>query len=152
MNTRLLFVLLIALTLTGCETARQDFTTGVREKFSGPTYRQRVYAADTRAVFDAARATAARLGFRITRSGFAQGVIEGVTALDVDSRLKGTRQQTIKVRLAATLDGGTEVSVLFTEIVEDDFEKGAGLGTETALRNHPIYESFLGGLGDVLKP
>ena len=56
------------------------------------------------------------------------------------------------IKLSATLDGGTEVGVLFTEIVENDFDQGAGQGTEAALRNHPLYQRFLGALGAALQP
>ncbi|CAM3109634.1 hypothetical protein [Rariglobus hedericola] len=135
---------------TGCESVRNDFGAGVREKFSGPSYKVRVFTGESRAVFDAAVATAGQLGFRITRSGAAQGVIEGVSGLASDAALRGTRQRTIKVRLETTADGSIEVGVLFTEVVEDDFNKGAGQGTETSLRDHPLYESFWAGMSSQL--
>ena len=134
------------LAFAGCESTRNDFTAGVREKFSGPTYKIRAFSGESRAIFDAARDTAKQLGFRITREGAAQGVIEGVSGLDSDAALRGTRQQTIKVRLENLANGGTEVRVLFTEVVEDDFNKGAGQGTETSLRDSPLYESFWSGM------
>ena len=145
---RVLSVLIVAgcLGFAGCESTRNDFAAGVREKFSGPTYKTRVFNGETRAVFDAALATAKQLGFRITREGAAQGVIEGVSGLDSDATLRGTRQQTIKVRLDNLATGGTEVGVLFTEVVEDDFNKSAGQGTETSLRDSPLYASFWSGM------
>lgn len=150
MISRFLLVLVACLGLSGCESARHDFATGVREKFSGPVYTVRVFPGESRAIFDAARGAVEQLGFRITRSGAAQGVIEGLSALDSDDRLRGTRQRAIKVRLTPLAAGGTEVAVLFTEIVEDDFSKGAGQGTETTLRNHPLYEVFFNGLNQAL--
>lgn len=143
-----LSVLIVAVCLgfTGCESTRNDFAAGVREKFSGPIYKTRVFTGDTRSVFEAARDTAKQLGFRITREGAAQGVIEGLSGLDSDATLRGARQRTIKVRLDSVAAGGTEVGVLFTEVVEDDFGKGAGQGTETSLRDSPLYESFWTGM------
>ncbi|MCS6245509.1 MAG: hypothetical protein H2172_16880 [Opitutus sp.] len=135
----------VCLALGGCESTRHEVAASVKEKFTGPTYVRRVYAADLRSVFDVARANAERLGFRITRAGAAQGVLDGVSRLTSDDRLRGSRQQTIKVRLVATAEGGTELAVLFTEIIEDDFDKGAGQGIETSLRDHPLYASFFAG-------
>ena len=144
-----LLVVAFCLTLVGCETTRHEVAARVSEKFTGPTYVRRIYAAEPRIVFDQARATAERLGFRITKAGPAQGVLDGVSGLASDDHLRGSQQLTVKVRLAPTLDGGTEVAVLFTEIIEADFDKGAGQGTETSLRNHPLYESFFAGLSQV---
>jgi hypothetical protein len=135
----------LCLTLVGCETTRHDMAARVSEKFTGPTYVRRVYAAESRLVFDQARVTVERLGFRITKAGPAQGVLEGFSGLSSDDHLRGTRQLAVKIRLNPTVDGGTEVAVLFTEIIEADFDKGAGQGTETSLRDHPLYESFLAG-------
>ncbi len=146
---RILLILVVGLGLVGCESV-ESVKTGVREKFSGPTYQTRVFTGDSRAIFDAARASTEQLGFRITRFGAAQGVIEGVSGLVSDDRMRGTTQRTIKVRLTSAVDGGTTVAVLFTEIVEDDFNKGAGQGTETSLRNHPLYESFFGKMTQAL--
>jgi hypothetical protein len=142
---RLLFAAL-CLTLVGCETTRHEMAARVSEKFTGPTFVRRVYATEPRLVFDQARATLERLGFRITKAGPAQGVLEGFSGLAIDDHLRGTRQLAVKIRLTPTLEGGTEVAVLFTEIIEADFDKGAGQGTETSLRNHPLYESFFAGL------
>jgi len=132
--------------LAGCESVRSDFTAGVREKFSGPSYTVRVFTGDSRAVFEAALSTAERLGFRITRAGAVQGFIDGVSGLTSDDALRGTRQRTIKVRLEGTANGSIEVGVVFTEVVEDDFSRGAGQATETRLRGHPLYEAFWAGM------
>ena len=150
MKTSIRFLLAaLCLTLVGCETTRHDMAARVSEKFTGPTYVRRVYAAEPRLVFDQARASVERLGFRITKAGPAQGVLEGFSGLASDDHLRGTRQLAVKIRLNPTVDGGTEVAVLFTEIIEADFDKGAGQGTETSLRDHPLYASFFGGLNPI---
>lgn len=140
----------VCLALAGCESAREGITTGVREKFSGPTYERRVVPGESVTVFEAARARASAMGFRITRAGAAQGVIEGVSGITSDDTLRGSRQRTIKVRLSAASEGGVEVAVLFTEIVEDDFNQGAGMGAEAPLRGHPLYPVFFDGLEQTL--
>jgi hypothetical protein len=145
-RTARLLLAALCLSLAGCETTRHEVADRVSEKFTGPTFVRRVYAAEPRLVFDQARATIERLGFRVTKAGPTQGVLEGVSGLASDDHLRGTRQLKVKIRLTPTLDSGTEVAVLFTEIIEADFDKGAGQGTETSLRNHPLYESFFAGL------
>lgn len=146
MHCRLLLILAGCLAFAGCESVRNDFGAGVREKFSGPVYQRRVVEAEQQAVFDAARVALEQLGFRITRAGAAQQVIDGVSGLASDDRLRGARQRTAKVRFAAVPEGGVEVSVLFTEVVEDDFSAGAGRAAETTLRDHPLYEVFFSAL------
>lgn len=136
--------------LSGCESTRTDFAAGVRDKFTGPTYSVRTFTGETQPIFEAARASVGQMGFRITRAGSAQGVIEGVSGIESDDRLRGSRQRTIKVRLTPVASGGTEVAVRFTEVVEDDFNKGAGQGTEITLRNHPLYEVFFGSVRQAL--
>jgi hypothetical protein len=138
---------LLCLVVSGCESVRNDFGAGLGEKLHGPTYQHRVLAAAPAAVFERARTALSQLGFRITRAGAAQGLIEGVSGLATDDRLRGSRQRTVKVRMESTLEGGTDVAVLFTEVIEDDFANGAGRGTETSLRSHPLYEAFWADLG-----
>ena len=145
-----LIAVVSCLAFAGCESTRHGIASGVREKFSGPTYERRIFAGESGAVFESAKAVVTDMGFRITRAGAAQGVIEGVSGISSDDRLRGSRQRTIKVRLGSASEGGVEVAVLFTEIVEDDFNKGAGLGTEASLRGHPLYAVFFEGLTQAL--
>ena len=134
------------LVFAGCESTRQGIASGVREKFSGPTYERRVIEGDAPMVFEVAKVTAQNMGFRITRAGVNQGVIEGVSGIASDDRLRGSRQRTVKIRIEQASSGRVEVAVLFTEIVEDDFNKSAGQATEAPLRGHPLYTTFFYGL------
>jgi hypothetical protein len=145
-----LIAVVSCLAFAGCESTRQGIASGVKEKFSGPNYERRIFTGESGAIFEAAKTVVTDMGFRITRAGGAQGVIEGVSGISSDDRLRGSRQRTIKVRFSSATEGGVEVAVLFTEIVEDDFNKGAGLGTEAPLRGHPLYASFFDGLGQAL--
>lgn len=128
--------------LAGCGTAGDDFKTGVREKFEGPTYHVKVVAGDGRAVYEAARLAADKLGFRFVGGGAAQGRIEALGGVSASDSLKGARQLSMKVKLSPATAGGTEVSLLLTEQVQDDFDKGSGLVTETPLRESALYEVF----------
>lgn len=137
----------------GCESTRGGIATGVREKFSGPTYERRVFAAEPSRAFEAARTTIVSMGFRVTRAGAAQGVLEGLGGISSDDRLRGSSQRTIKVRIApAAAAGESEVAVLFTEISEDSFGGGAVGATEAPLRGHPLYPAFFDRLAAELAP
>lgn len=129
--------------LTGCEAVSDR----VRQKFTPVAPETRTYKAEQRAVFEAARDTLDRMGFRMLRGGPAQGKIDAVNGVQTNDSLRGARQVAVKVRLQPTLDGGTEMRVWITEIIEDDYNAGAGLGTETPMHNTPLYEVLFRGVG-----
>ena len=132
----------LVLVLAGCETTATDFKTSVREKFDGPTYRTKLVSADARASYEAAKQAAGKLGFRVVSGGPAQGRMEALSGLSANDSLQGARQLSMKVKLSPVTTGGTEVAVLITEQVQDDFNKGPGQVTETPLRDSPLYAVF----------
>lgn len=143
-NMKLVFLFgLIAFAGSGCSTA--DFKTGLAEKFTGPKYRSEVVAAEQPAAFEVARSALEQMGFVFTKSGAAQGILEGHAGLVADESLRGSRQRLVSVRFSGA-PGGTEVAVLFSEVVEDDFSKGSGTGTQAPLRDTPLYEVFFRNL------
>ena len=142
MKTFSVFVLFcLCLGLVGCDTVGTDFKTSVREKFEGPTYRTKVVTADARTAYEAVRQSSEKLGFRFVRGGPAQGRFEALSGLSAGDSLKSTRQLSMVVKLSPAATG-TELAVLITEQVEDDFNKGAGQATETPLRDTPLYDVF----------
>ncbi len=134
-------VLSVAFALTGCGTVGEDFNAGLREKVRGPDFATTLVPGTQATVFAAAVATAEELGFRVTRSRAAAGIVEGLSRLASDDALAGSRQRAIYVQLEERLDG-VEVRVRFTEIVEDDFAKGGGRATEATLRDTPLIQVF----------
>ncbi len=134
-----LAVALLCLGLGGCESVRSDFQTGVREKIHGPVFERRVFAGTQREVYDAARSAVAAMGYRITRYGAAQGVIEAFNTLATAETLKTTEQLRLQIRLSMAAEG-CEVAALFTQMLENDFNKGPGLSTENAVKNSSLYE------------
>ena len=143
------FLILAVLALAGCGSVGSDFTTGVREKFEGPTYHTKVVSADVRAVYDASKQASDKLGFRFVSGGPAQGRLQALSGLAATDSLQGARQLSLAVKLSAVAEG-TEVAVLITEQVEDDFNKGSGQATETTLRESPLYEAFYRNLEQTL--
>lgn len=144
--------ILLCLALSGCESVRSDFRAGVREKIHGPVFETRVFAGTQREVFDAARASVVDMGYKITRSGAAQGVIEGFNSLHTAETLKMTQQLRLQVRISPVPEG-CEVAALFTTMLENDFNKGPGQATENAVKNMSLYEVLFGRIaGNLPKP
>ena len=143
MKTLSAFLLSVVMvfTLAGCGSVGSDFTSNVREKFDGPSYHTKTVLADPRSVFDAAKQSLDKVGFRFVSGGAAQGRIQALSDLTSSDSLKGTRQLSMTVKLSPVA-AGTAVAVLITEQIEDDFNKGAGQATETTLRESPLYEAF----------
>lgn len=131
---------------------RSDLSAGVREKIHGPVFQTRVFAGTQRDVFEAARASVAGMGFKITRSGPAQGVIEAFNALSTGETLKTTQQLRLQVRISPVAEG-CEVAALFTQMLENDFNKGRGQATENAVKNTSLYDVLFGRIaGNLPKP
>lgn len=147
---RLVFCLFVGVFLAGCESTRNDVAASFRERFAGPTYRTKVFNGEQAEIFAAARGAADELGFKLTRVNEPGGVIEGFSLVMLDDTSNGSRQRTIKVRIAYQADGSWLVGVVFTEIVEDDFDRGRGQGTETTLRESPLYASFFNRMNAAL--
>lgn len=130
----LLFVL-VALALAGCES-----TGGLSERFRPAEPELRSFEKPPEEVFSASRKALELMGFKVTRASESSGRIEAVNAVRADAALRSSSQISVKVTIEATLDGGTDMRVWMTEIVEDSFSGAGGYGTRTPLRASPLYE------------
>ena len=129
----------LCLALAGCESVR-DVTANVRERVAARTApHTHLFTAESRELYAATRSAIDAMGFRFLRGGPAQGEIDAISGLSSDNALRMTRQLSMKVRLVA-VPGGTEARVTLSEIIEDDFNKGAGHATESPLRDTALYE------------
>lgn len=82
------------------------------------------------------------MGYRFVRGGPAQGELEAINGLASSDKLTSSRQVSMNVKLAANAEGGTELRLLFREIIEGDSTRRAGQATATAMRDTPQYEVF----------
>jgi len=142
----------LVLSLSGCGSV-SDAASGMREKFaerSAPT--TKTLSAPQRQVYDAVRVAAGQLGYRFVRGGAAQGEYEGVTGVRAGETMGTARQRSMKVSLGRALDGGTEVAVRITEIIEADSSNRAGVATESPLRDPAYYEVFFRQVERALSP
>lgn len=143
-------VLVLGLCAAGCESI-SDATSSVRERIAArEAPKTRTYAAEPRATYEAVRTAATEMGYRFRRGGPAQGEFEAMTPVAAGERSGTSRQLSMKVKLERTLDGGTEVSIRITEIIEADSSNRAGQATETPLQGTPQYEVFFRRVGDAL--
>ena len=118
----------------------------LRERFKPAPAVAHVLAAAPDDVFTAARDFLPAMGFKVTRSRPRTGIIEGVSRVQVGADMRGARQATVKIVLTPTLDGGTELQVWMTEVIEDNYDKSPGLGTQTPLRDPSLYKALVHGI------
>ena len=134
--------------LSGCESMKSA-SEGVREgwaaRYEG---RSKVFPATQKECFIACKKAFEKMDFRFTKGGAAQGKLEAVGALHSDAALRGSRQLGLKVTLTKVPDG-TEVKLLVSEFVEDSFEGHGGMGTETPIKDSPLYDLYLAQVADI---
>jgi hypothetical protein len=145
-----ILALLAVLAFAGCE-SMTDATSSVRERIAGrePVHAQ-TFAAEQKPTYEAVRTAATQMGYRFIRGGPAQGEFEAVSAVGAGERMGSSRQLAMKVKLERALEGGTNVSIKITEIIEADSSNRAGQATQTPLRDTPQYDVFFRRVGDAL--
>jgi hypothetical protein len=132
---------LAAAFLAGCES--DDLLTGLHSVLAPrEAPRTHVFQAEQRATYEAARAAAVEMGYRITRGGPAEGTIDALSGISGADPSGGSRQMSMKVRMSSAAESGTSVSVSFMEIIEADTANRPGMATETPLRDPGLYEVF----------
>jgi hypothetical protein len=136
-------VILVTVVLMGCESF-SDAASGVRERIAGrDSARVQTFAAGQRETYEAVRLSAQQMGYRFIRGGAAQGEFEGLSGVASGDRTGTARQLSMKVKLERSTEGGTQLTVRITEILEADSSNRAGMATETPLRDTPQYDVFL---------
>jgi hypothetical protein len=126
--------------LAGCESDFSDKVHSALSEREAP--RSRVYQADQKAAFVAARAAAEGMGYRMVHGGPAEGELDALSGISSGDDVGSSRQVSMKVRMEPSGDSGTEVTVSFSEILEADSTNQPGTATETPLRDTPLYEVF----------
>jgi hypothetical protein len=139
-NTAALWLLAAAFMLcAGCD----EIPDSLRDRIDGAEAPHvRVYAADQRTTYAAARAAVDELGFRFVKGGPATGELEALSALAPGDNQGSTQQFSLKATFSPTPDGGTEASLWLKEVVEADSANRQGFATESPLRDTPLYETF----------
>lgn len=141
------FVSAILLTFSGCESVRSK----VHDRFTAPVYQPKVINVDQHKAYEVARAALTKMNFTFERGGPAQGKIEALGPLHASATAPGTaRQVYLDVKLSPAIEGGTKIEVLFSEMVEDDFNKRPGQGALNPLRDSPLYEVYFRYIDEAL--
>jgi hypothetical protein len=155
-STRLIAVLLAAALLAGCDSGISDELHSVLGPREAP--KSRVFQADQRATYNAVKAAADEMGFRIVRGGPAEGELDALSRISEGDDPHSSHQVSMKVRLNPAADSGTEVVVSLTEMIEEPVTSepsmsspaGPDLATQTPLRDTPLYEVFFRNVQDSL--
>jgi hypothetical protein len=134
------------LVLAGCD----SLPSGSGGRLGPAPATTRIFQGTSRAVYDAAKASLAKMEFRVTKGGPAAGRIEAVSGLKSDESLRSTRQITMSIHISDLGDGTCEVSAVLKEAIEEDSVERQGFVTQSTLRDTPYYEVFFSGLGQVL--
>jgi hypothetical protein len=133
--------------LAGCDSPVGDTVQTALSPRESP--RTRVFQADGKATYEAAKAAAAELGYHYVKGGPAQGELVEMSDVSTGDDSSGSRQLSLKVTLTPADPSGTSVEVSFEEILESTSPTGASpsLATETPLKDTPLYEVFFRNLG-----
>lgn len=144
---RFVLPLMALLLLAGCDTVES-----VRDRMAeGAPPQERIFAAEPKATYAAARAALISLGFKQTHGGPAEGTLDALSAIQPGDNPGGARQVSIHAELRA-VEGGTAVDVQMREIIEDDSEHHPGMATNSALRDTPMYEVYFHAIQAALAP
>lgn len=143
-------VAMLALVVSGCESF-SDATSAVRDRIAArEAPKVQTFAAEQRATYEAVRTAATKMGYRFVRGGPAQGEFEAISRVGAGENIGSARQLSLKAKLTKNIEGGTDVAVRITEIIEADSSNRAGLATETPLRDTPQYDVFFRRVGEEL--
>ena len=135
--------------LAGCDSDFGDHVHSVLAPREKP--RTRIFQADLRAAYEAARSAADQMGYRYVRGGPAEGRLEELSAISAGDEPGSSRQISMSVHLDPADEGGTAVTVAFGEILETDSASVPGFATQTPLRGTPQYEVFFRDLQNALQ-
>jgi hypothetical protein len=135
--------------LAGCDSPIGDTVQSALSPREDP--RTRLFQADGKATYEAAKAAAEELGYHFVRGGPAQGELVEMSEVSTGDESTGSRQLSLKVTMTPADPTGTSVEVSFEEILESSPNGAApSLATETPLKDTPLYEVFFRYLGKAL--
>jgi hypothetical protein len=141
MKTLLLAAACGALLFSGCESGLSDDVRSALGPREAP--RSRVFQADQKATYSAARKAVDEMEFRFERGGPAEGKLEALSAISGgDEGASSARQISMKVSMQPGPESGTEVEVSLTEILSVDATNQPGMATQTPLHDTPLYDVF----------
>ena len=144
MKALLPVIILAALITASCSAPGEKYG-----RLGPPPETTRTFQSDPRSVYDAALASLAKMEFRVTKGGPAQGKIEAVSGLAKRDNLQGTRQLYIRIEIRA-LGDESEVTAELKEAIEEDSNDRPGFTTVTPLRDTPYYSVFFDGVAEAL--
>jgi hypothetical protein len=141
-----------AILLAGCESDDSPLAR-VKEQVTGDyPARTQNFAGTPRAVYAAARQALKSMSYRFEKGGPAEGFLDAVSRPLPGDDPTAWRQIGIHAEFHASLDGkSTDVVVSMTDtIAPDNPSIAARSGTQTPLRDTPLYDVFFRAIQDAL--
>ena len=129
--------------LAGCD----SMSSRVQERFSTVPPHTRTFAADRRAVFNAAQLAVKNLELLLGKTSYSNGLVEAYAPIRPGDATRDARQTTMQVNLTDAAAGETEVAILVFENTEGAFPGGV---SRQALREHSLYEMYFSALQQAL--
>lgn len=140
MKPTALAALCLSLVLAGCESGLSDDVKSALGPREAP--KTRVYQADQKAVYEAARKAVDEMEFHFEKGGPAEGTLEALSPIQGGDEPGSARQISMKVTLEPGPESGTQVEVSLTEILAADATNQPAMATQTPLRDTPLYDVF----------
>jgi hypothetical protein len=140
MKSMILATVCCALLLCGCESGLSDDVRSALGPREAP--KSRIFQADQKATYEAARKAVDEMEFRFQKGGPAEGKLEALSPIGGGDDVGSARQISMKVTMQPGPESGTEVEVSLTEILVSDATNQQGMATQTPLLDTPLYDVF----------
>ena len=112
--------------------------------------KDRIYQADQKATFEAAKDVITAMGYTIEKSGAAQGEITALSGVSRGDPRAGERQISLRVKLTQASATETDMEVSLTEIIATDSGAQGSLATQTPLADPALYDDIFNKMARAL--
>ncbi len=143
MKTFAVACLCAAALLGGCDSV----SSRIENRFEAVPPHTRTFAANRRAVFEAAQVAVKNVGLLVGRASSSKGHIEAYAPIRGGDSVSYTRQTALDITITESGPAETEVDLLVSEDTEGSFPGGV---SKQAQREHSLYEMYYSALQQVM--
>jgi hypothetical protein len=135
-----LFLLALLGLIAGCEDISDTLRNYIPNK---PSPVVRIFKADSRTTYAAAKNALSQISFHYVSGGPAVGHLYAISDVTAGDTQGSSHQFTLKADFHNLIDGsGTEVSLNLTEVIEADTQRHQGMGTESGLNDTALAKIY----------
>ncbi len=133
----------IAFAVAGCESVSER----LQARFAGEPPHVQVFPENPDVVFEVTKQVLREMGFRSIRGRVRSLKLTAVSRVKTNDTFSGASQVTVKVLFGEASPGETEMQVWMTEVVEDEFTRSGGYGTQMPLQGDLLYNMLFQSVG-----